>query len=262
MKAELVKIALGVVVSAALVGCGKEVKEKPMSPLSAEQIDQLESLTRSMDQADEAVQRGKAASGANVLNSLPKGNVGSARKMAEKLNKTVCEFQASPETPGNGAIKQSYLIVKGSSCPITYEARTTTSESKSEFSSAITIDYQVVDNDYRQMNDIDEVKVEGTIGARAVNGGGEFFGTITGSAHSQVIGNIQIELHNGGKVSRSGGSQVVTLTLIYKGTTVVGKVETKYDGNGDKGASSYWINGVPFAEKDFRDIMGSAFFNN
>jgi hypothetical protein len=215
-----------------------------------------------MDQADEAVQRGKAAGAANVLSSLPKGNVGSARKMAEKLNKTVCEFQASPEVPGNGVNKQSYLIVKGSSCPITYTARTTTSESKSEFSSAITIDYLVVDNEYRQMNDIDEVKVEGTIGARAANGGGEFFGTITGFAHSQTVGNIQIKLNNGGKVSRSGGSQIVTLTLIYNGTTAIGQVETKYDGNGDKGASSYWINGVPFAEKDFRDIMGSAFFDN
>ena len=47
----------------ALMGCSKEAKQEPLKALSPEQLDQLESVTRSMDQADEAVQRAKTAGG-------------------------------------------------------------------------------------------------------------------------------------------------------------------------------------------------------
>ena len=257
MAGKIIGMIVMTLMAVSLVACGGKEKPKALSPLTSEQLDQVESLTRSMDQVEEAIGRAKTTGNFAEFNTpLPKAKVGSARKMAEKISKTFCRYRENPNNPG-GVNRESFLIVDGADCPVRYETRSREVESNTEFSTALSMDYEVVGLDFKEMNDIEAFKVEGTIGARGTIRGAEFFGRVQGTAWSQSFGTIHIIVDNGGLVSRDGGSQILSLTLRYLDVVATGRVETQYNSNGDKVGHSYFINDVPFAEKDFRDIMGS-----
>ena len=249
-----------------LSACQGKEKGKTATPLSPEQIDQVESLTRSMDQVKGAIDRAKDSP--SILSTSkksetlrPKPRVGSARKMAEKISKQVCTYRSSPPRRDDKAAGETFMKVSGSDCPIFYETRNKFVSTRLELSTYHFVEYEVLDSSFRNMNDVDKVEVEGTVGTRGSVRGADFFGKVTGRAHSQSLGTVKISLENSGSIARDGGSQFQALTLEYLDTVVVGRVEIIYNTNGDKVGLNFWINGVPHQEKDFSDIMGTQFFD-
>ncbi|OFZ21048.1 MAG: hypothetical protein A2X94_06870 [Bdellovibrionales bacterium GWB1_55_8] len=184
-------------------------------------------------------------------------------EMQEKLADELCQVDYSVPVSTSATsfnIKIQVSDKPDVSCPISMNIEMKGSGSETEAKVAATLKYEVKDDEFRKLNDVDKFDLSGEIAVKATTStsGGSIVieGEVKGDVHSQTKGDVKFELQADVEMEFSSteadGSGSVALKLEYADFSA--ELKQSFDGTETK----YEINGEEVSEADFQAYFTKA----
>lgn len=252
-----------------LAGCDSHLSNEPDIPLSGEELSLLRSLTGSLDRAANAVEKARSEQEEGAKRSIPsdsashdlEGSVSEKEdpfvsKMATKIGRQFCRIDAS--LPGGEAtsLKNEFLVVEGTVCPIAFSSRVEAKVQRLQENINLEYNYQVLDSGYRQLNDVDQVSLLGLVSSLEDRGGKRSNVFFKGSIRSQKKGVFFLRMESNVESLSQGGAKTLVISIHSKDLHVKAVMEVIVGFHGEKPVVRYSINGKTFEEKEFKSLIG------
>lgn len=245
------------------------MSKDPDIPLSGEELSLLGSITGSLDRAANAVEKARSEreegvkrrvssdSASQILeDSLMAKEDSFVSKMVTKIGRQSCRIDSSTFGGEATSLKNEFLVVEGTVCPIFFSSRVETKLLGLEGNINLEYKYQVLDSGYRQLNDVDQVSLSGLVSSLEDRGGKRsnvFFG---GSMRSQEKGVFSLKMESSVESLSQGGAKKLVISIRSKDLHAKAVIEVFDDGQGEKAVTRYSINGKTFEEKEFKNLLG------
>ncbi len=183
--------------------------------------------------------------------------------MSVRLLEGKCYTALRDNLAENSMPKSLLLQASGSACPIYMDYKLNMSQTATASMSHMKVDYSVLDDAYRSLNDVDKVNLDfrfdsvtnnTSSGAFTVKGTGGGQGVI----HSQKLGNIRLlydaTISGSGTISAYSISGLETLSIIYAdGVKIELKDEFSQTHNGN--SSHLTMNGHAISEEEVSQYL-------
>lgn len=234
------------------VGCGG--KGKPLTPeQKAQWIELNASAGRSQTAAQDAsrgVAQGRVFRLSDAYLADETGStVSSSADMIRALSTGSCQF-SDPQVSGSGSSFGMNFTVSGASCPITMRLMMAMNFDPSGSGSFdMDVDYRVVSDQFRSLNDVTAMKLSGGFTYRSSQTSASFGGTIKGGIQSTKLGFVPVRLVLDGSASQSGASYRFTATWTIQGNDVILLAE------GTQNGMSYSLNGEMLDQDQFQAYL-------
>lgn len=257
-------IALASCLGFSLSGCGKHSDH--FTPLTDAQKAEFKEVISSASAGTNAAVRTQARllSLQNLIAPMASYKEEQYRPMEDSIQDGACNFEAkTPEQTKKmftmsevGALSTGnetfFFRVNGPNCPILIDINGQVSMGASSGQITLDIEYKVVKDEFRPLNDVDAFKLSFSANGSGDQTSAKATGNWNGSIHSQAKGNIGLQ----GNLSanKTANSKILTARHItnFPTFTVVLDASVK---NGEK---SYAINGESMTEEQVRDYFADA----
>jgi hypothetical protein len=250
-------------------GCDSQLSNDPDIPLSGEELSLLGSLTGSLDRAANAVEKARSereegakrrissdSASQNLEGSFSEKEDPFVSKMATKIGRQFCRIDSSSFGGEATSLKNEFLVVEGTVCPIAFSSRVETKVQGLEENINLEYKYQVLDSGYRQLNDVDQVSLSGLVSSLEDRGGKRSNVFFEGSMRSQKKGVFFLRIESSAESLAQGGAKKLVISIRSKDVHAKAVMEVFVGGQGEKPVARYSINGKTFDEKEFKSLLG------